>query len=301
MAEADIEKTSYGVMERVIGIVVIPVIFTVILTVVLLSLFGFDVSRSILETANQIPLLNKVIPDPKPEADSFAVDPSDTASQPVPKVEDLQELKDQIASLTQEKEAGEAQLKQREEEILQLREQIKAMEQRGQQESITQEEYDAQIAQVAKIYANMSASKAAPIMENLTLNERVLLLSKMKTNDQVAILEKMNPQMAADTSVAMKDMQTVQSIQISALQERLDQQTPQVTEAFTLDELGRTFAAMEAKSAAQLLLEMAKSNEGKVVSVLKRMDLQPRSAVLAQMSSQSEADAARISGKLASE
>ncbi|GIQ68642.1 hypothetical protein XYCOK13_14660 [Xylanibacillus composti] len=301
MAEADIEKSSYGMMERIIGIIVIPVLFTVILTVVLLSLFGFDVSRSILETANQIPLLNRVIPDPKPDDALLADDAADSAAQPAPKAEDLQELRQQIESLTLEKEAGEEQLKQREEEIRQLREQIQTMQDRDERASITEEEYEAQIAQVAKIYSDMSASKAAPIMENMTLSERVLLLSKMKTSAQVAILEKMNPQTAATTSVALKDIQTVEDIRISALQERLETQEPQESEAFTLEELGRTFAAMDARSAAQLLLEMAKTNEGRVVSVLKKMELQPRSAVLAQMSGLSESDAARISGKLSSE
>ncbi len=299
MAEADIEKTSYGVMERIVGIVIIPVLFTVILTVVLLSLFGYDVSRSILDAANQVPLLNKVIPDPKPETDPTADGTADSGSQPMPNAEDLQSLKQQIAALTQDVEAGEAQLIQREDQIRQLQEQLEAMENEQQQDSITAEEYDAQIVSVAKIYTDMSASKAAPIMENLTLNERVLLLSKMKTDEQAAILEKMNPEMAASTSVAIKDMATVKDIQIAALQERLELQGPVTTDAFTMDELARTFAAMEAGSAAQMLLLMADTNEGEVVTILKRMELQPRSAVLTEMNAQSETDAARISDKLA--
>src|SRR5690554_6090890 len=107
MAGTNVERTSYGAFERFLYIFFIPVLFTVILTVVLLSLFGYNVSRSILDVANRIPVINKVIPDP----DSNVSEPGLVMdSQPLPKAEDIQILKDQIAKLENEKRQGEAAL-----------------------------------------------------------------------------------------------------------------------------------------------------------------------------------------------
>lgn len=300
--DADMEKTSYGTFERFLYLFLIPVIFTAILTLVLLSVFDYDVMNSVLRAANKIPLVESVVPDPKteelPPAASEGGEDIRTAAEEEPDVEELQQL-------LQEREAELEQLRTAHQEqqqyIEQLQQEMAALQEEKDQETISEEEYQQNINRLAGVYADMMPSRAARIMENLTTAERVLLLGEMKSDEQIRVLEKMDPQTAAETSILLKDAVPVKERQIQALQERLKVYTEQeetMPDALSNEDLGMTFAGMNAEDAAAILLQMRETNADKVIAILRAMNVQARSEILTEISAESGDIAAQITAQL---
>jgi flagellar motility protein MotE (MotC chaperone) len=305
MADADVESnSSYGAMERFLIWFLIPFVFTAVLLGVLLTIFDYDVMNNVLRAANKIPVLEKVVPDPRGKAASDQ--PADKTAQstvpPAVQAEDKnRELTAQMDQKDQELKRTEAALQERDQTIKELQLKNSTLEEQMKSKQQTDEEYTAQIQQLASMYAKMSPSKAAPIMENLTTSEMVLVLSMMKTDERVKILEKMEPKKAADASILLKDTTTAKDKQIAALQERLKTTTAPNTAAdqkLSKDDLGATFANMTPKSAATVLLEMQNTNPEKVISILSSMDSAGRSKIITAISEQSKETAALISARL---
>jgi len=298
MAEIDVEKSSYGAFERTLFFAT-PIIFTVVLLGVLFALFDANVMDSVLRAANKIPVLERIVPDPRPQT-STAQPNAATKSSPTDNaaVEQLSaRLKQMEAELQQAAEAN----RQKDGTIKELEAHIEQLEQQLKTKTQTEEEYRAQIRQLASVYAKMMPSKAAPIIQNLTPKEMVLVLSEMKPDDQVKILERMDPKIAAEASIQIKDLVPSENLQIAALQERLkiNEEAANAKPApLSQAELGRTFSEMAPKSAAAILLEMNAVNSGQVLDILKAMDSAGRSRVLAAIADVSKTTAATLAAKL---
>ncbi|MDQ1913310.1 hypothetical protein RAC89_23215 [Paenibacillus sp. GD4] len=308
MANVDTENsTSYGAMERFLIWFLIPFVFTAVLLGVLLTIFDYDIMNNVLRTANKLPVVSSIIPDPK-DKPSDASTKSTTAEGKADTTTAPAAPEDKVAGLTAQLQAKDADLKKAE-ALLQQRDQLikdlqlknSGLEEQAKVKTQSEDEYTNQIQQLAAMYAKMTPSKAAPIMENLTTREMVLVLSMMKTDERVKILEKMDAKKAAEASILLKDQTTVRDKQIAALQERVNV-TPAASSQsnnLTKDDLGATFANMTPKSAATVLLEMQKTTPEKVISILSSMDVAGRSKILTALSEQSKDTAAIISARLA--
>lgn len=306
MASMETEETrSYGAMERFLIWFLIPFVFTAVLLGVLLTIFDYDVMNGLMKAAKQIPIVKSIVPEPKTKA---AADPkaSGTAagaqSQGASTAQEQQgQASAKIEEVQQELKKAEAAIQQRDQTIKDLQLKNSTLEEKMKTKALTDEEYTAQIQQLASMYAKMSPTKSAPIMENLTTKEQVLILSMMKTDDRVKVLEKMDPKKAADASILLKDQAAVKDTEIAALQERLKQAaTPDTKQSQKLskDDLGATFSNMTPKNAAIVLMEMQNSNPDKVLSILSSMDSAGRSRIIAAISDQSKETAALISARL---
>jgi len=301
MADADIENdsSSYGAMERFLIWFLIPFVFTAVLLGVLLTIFDYDVMNNVLRAANKIPVIEKMIPEPKNQQTENKA-PTETNPGQTTQVKE-QEATVKLDQLDQELKKSDAALQQRDQTIKELQLKNSTLEEQMKSKELTDDEYTAQIQQLASLYAKMSPSKAAPIMENLTTAEMVLVLSMMKTDERVKVLEKMNPKTAAESSILLKDLTTAKDKQIAALQERLKQTTapnPVADQKLSKDDLGSTFANMTPKSAATVLMEMQNTNPEKVISILSSMDSASRSKIITAISEQSKETAALISARL---
>ncbi|WP_284639043.1 MotE family protein [Paenibacillus silviterrae] len=309
MANVDTEKsTSYGAMERFLIWFLIPFVFTAVLLGVLLTIFDYDIMNNVLRTANKLPVVSSIIPDPK-DKPSDAGTKSTTAdgkadtttTAPAAPEDKVAELTAQLQAKDADLKKAEALLQQRDQLIKDLQLKNSGLEEQAKVKTQSEDEYTNQIQQLAAMYAKMTPSKAAPIMENLTTRELVLVLSMMKTDERVKILEKMDAKKAAEASILLKDQTTVRDKQIAALQERVNV-TPAASSQsnnLTKDDLGATFANMTPKSAATVLLEMQKTTPEKVISILSSMDVAGRSKILTALSEQSKDTAAIISARLA--
>ncbi|WP_422657294.1 MotE family protein [Paenibacillus sp. EC2-1] len=281
------KEESNGGFERIL-IFLIPIIFTIVLVGVLLTLFNINVRNGVLDLANKVPIIKEWVPDPvlTPEEEKLKAikdqEESDEAT--------IKELKKQLAEKeTSLKELSE-QKKVESNKVKDLQAQVEEMQNRTSATDEPEEDsYTKQIRELAKVYADMSPSKAAPIMQNLTLEEMVLMLSEMKSAKRVAILEKMDPKTAADATMMLKDAKPAEDLAIAALQARLKKneatkETVKSTENLDKNQLSQTFSQMTPKNAADLLLQTYKISSAKTITILNTVDDGTRARILNAMS-----------------
>ncbi|MCI3919023.1 hypothetical protein MO973_02110 [Paenibacillus sp. TRM 82003] len=306
MAEMEEADRSYSLVERLL-FYTLPVLFTLLLTGVLLTVFGYDVVNEVLRAGNKVPVVSSVLPDPKPTEEELRAaireaqvdEEEEGASAPdeeqaAAAAAALAERDSRIAALETNAEAKDAR-------IAELEAQLEAEQTASAQAAAEEAEYADNIRKLASVYAGMKASKAAPVLESLTLSERVLVLKEMDEKQQVEILEKMDPTIAAETSILMKDVVPAKDLQIAALQERIAiKGTDAATEdsKLTRDEVSRTFAQMTPDRAAEVLLEMAGADEAAVVDILRSMEEASRAALLNSLAELDKERTARLTAKL---
>lgn len=294
-------QRSYNKLEWFFYIIILPLLFTSILTGVLLSFLGINVLQSLQIWLNQVPYVESVVPDPK-------IDPAGNLSsqEEVALLNTrLQQMDQEILKKTQDYSTMQKISEERKVKIDELQLKIKQLEKALEDRRISQTEQLKQIKELASMYAGMSASKAAPIIEKLTMEESVLVMKAMNPQQQAAIFAKMDPQRAADISVLLKDTQLNEDEQIAALQQRTHVLTQALGEAAELttnrEELIRTFTQMPAPQAAAIISNMMKTSEAKALSILSGLDDQARSQVLSEIANVDVQLAAKITNLLMNE
>ncbi|KRE39843.1 MgtE protein [Paenibacillus sp. Soil522] len=297
MAGLDKEKQGYSALERIMFLMT-PILFAIVLLGVLYTLFNIDFRNKMLEAGNSVPFLKDVLPEPKVAGGVLNDDELKTANMSA-KIADLQAqltaIESELAAANQSKTALEQEVKDLESDNSQL----KSV---NDEQLLKDEEYEAKIQELASMFSKITPSKAAPILQSMTLEEIVLVFANMRSDDRVRIMEKMNPQTAADAAMMLKDNVKTKDLQIAALQAKLNaQKTPETKKATSVldqEQLSATFTAMDAKSAAELLIKMVEVSPSKVLRILNSVDNQSRSAILAEMSGINEATTAQLVSKL---
>lgn len=297
LAGPEMEKQSYSMLERIMFLMT-PILFTIVLLGVLFTLFNVDFRNKIFEAGNSVPFLKDVLPEPK-----VATNPNDDDKLKnenlSAKIADLQTkltaVENELAQATQTKASLEQSFKDLESDNAQLK-------RVNDEQLLEDEQYEAKIQELASMFSKITPSKAAPILQSMTLEEMVLVFSSMRADDRVRIMEKMNPQTAADAAMMLKDSVKSKDLQISALQARLDSQktkdTKPASSLLDQEQLSGTFTAMDAKSAAELLIKMVDVSPIKVLRILNAVDNNTRSAIIAQMSALNETTTAQLVSKL---
>jgi flagellar motility protein MotE (MotC chaperone) len=294
---------SNGTLEKFLVWFLIPLVFTSVLLGVLLSIFDYDVMNNLFKAAGKIPVINHVLPGPKsPDNGKTAnADDHNASGSPQPSLEaEVVRLNQKIAAQEAELQKTSRESQAKDQTIQDLKAAVDQLQQKLQEKTLSNEEYDNQIQQLASTYAKMMPSKAAPVLENLSLQERVLVLNAMKTDDRVKVLEKMDPKIAAESSIALKDVVPVKDQEIAALQSRLkiNGTDPNTAGKLSREDMGATFASMDPKNAATVLVQMMNSNAAQVASILQSMDAGARSQILSEMAGISRDAAAKIVSQL---
>lgn len=306
MANTDVEKNSYGAFERFLFYTT-PLIFLLVLLGVLFALLDSTVMNHVLAAANKVPFIERFVPDPKPvekitlsSTAGSQQSAGETASET--HLAAIEQLKSQLAGAQADLQSAVGLGQQKDETIKALEAKLIELEAQLVGKTQTDEEYRAQVQQLASIYAGMQASRAAPILEALSLQERVLVMSEMRPVDRGKLLEKMRPTLAAETSIQLKDAIPAKDMQLAALQSRLDlnrQREVQAASGITKDDLGQTFSQMTPKSAATVLIEMSGAGQQRVIDILKAMDNAGRAKVLSAIADTNKTLAAELGNKLA--
>ncbi|MDY8024035.1 magnesium transporter MgtE N-terminal domain-containing protein [Paenibacillus polymyxa] len=315
--ELDMElgKESGGGFERFMFFL-IPIVFTIVLVGVLLTLFNMDFRSEMISLGNKIPIVKNWIPEPKDkatqtkEADQKAQSESSEAT--------IQQLKADLAKQTEELKKATAAKTTQDKKVTELQNQVNTMQtQQEQQSQVSQQgqagtqttggttnedPYVKQARDLASMYEGMTASKAAPIMENLTTEETVQLLSYMDPANSAKILQKMDAKKAADITMALKNVTPSTDLSVAALQSRLkkDQGTTAGTTSKSLQntQISSTFASMDKKSGAELILQTYKISPDKALNILNTVDDSTRASLLQNMSAKDAAQTAKILNKL---
>ncbi|MDN4601115.1 DUF4088 family protein [Paenibacillus sp. F6_3S_P_1C] len=304
--DTDMEKESSGGWEKFL-MISIPIVFTVVLLGVLLTLFNVDIRNNLLEVANKIPVVKDWVPDPVLDPEKKKLEKSE---QQVESAEaTIEKLKAQVNAKETELKAAQEATTTEAQKATDLQKKLddaeKAVETAATTTPETESDYQKQIKDLAKMYADMSPSKAAPILQNMTNEEMVLLLSAMQSAARTKVLEKMDPKTAADVTMMMKDAKPSGDLALDALQSRLKKETATTSTASTTNsknldknQLSQTFASMSASSGAKLLLETYKLSPDKTLTILNSVDDATRSQLLENMSTENSVETAKILNKL---
>ncbi|GAS81022.1 kinesin [Paenibacillus amylolyticus] len=304
--DSDMEKESGGGWEKFL-MISIPIVFTVVLLGVLLTLFNVDIRNNLFEFANKIPVVKEWVPDPVLDPEKEKLEKSE---QQVESAEaTIEKLKSQVTAKETELKAAQEATTTEAKKATDLQKKLddaeKAAETATAATPETESDYQKQIKDLAKMYADMSPSKAAPILQNMTNEEMVLLLNAMQSSARTKVLEKMDPKTAADVTMMMKDAKPSGDLALDALQSRLKKETEATSTAATTtsknldkNQLSQTFASMSASSGAKLLLETYKLSPDKTLTILNSVDDATRSQLLENMSSEDSVETAKILNRL---
>ncbi|OME99915.1 kinesin [Paenibacillus amylolyticus] len=304
--DSDMEKESGGGWEKFL-MISIPIVFTVVLLGVLLTLFNVDIRNNLFEFANKIPVVKEWVPDPVLDPEKEKLEKSE---QQVESAEaTIEKLKSQVTAKETELKAAQEATTTEAKKATDLQKKLddaeKAAETATAATPETESDYQKQIKDLAKMYADMSPSKAAPILQNMTNEEMVLLLNAMQSTARTKVLEKMDPKTAADVTMMMKDAKPSGDLALDALQSRLKKETTATSTASTTtsknldkNQLSQTFASMSASSGAKLLLETYKLSPDKTLTILNSVDDATRSQLLENMSSEDSVETAKILNRL---
>ncbi|WP_379126528.1 MotE family protein [Paenibacillus sp. sgz500958] len=296
---------SAGKFERFLFLM-IPIIFTLVLLGVLLTLFNMDIRNNVLSVANKIPFVEKWVPDPVVETN--LTEQQQAQEQAASSETTIKELKAQLAQQSADLKKATEEKAAQDTQVQALQSQIDGMEKEATASvdpASEEDAYQKQITELAKLYAGMKASKAAPIMENLTTEEMVQIFSVMNNTSKTAILEKMTPKTAADVSIKLKETTTSTDLAIAALQSRLKKEsgttaatTGSTSTNLDKEKLNQTFTTMPAANAASLLGEMYNISPDKVITILNSVSDSTRSSILGEMTKNDSAQTAKIVNRL---
>ncbi|WP_308640024.1 MotE family protein [Paenibacillus silvisoli] len=294
----EMEKQGYSGFERFMFFVT-PILFTMILLGVLVTLFNFDLRNKALEIGNSIPFLSKVLPDPATDETAGVVNEEKIKAENTSAK--INELRAQLtAKDTQLTKASDEKTKLAQ-QVKDLQAQVNQLKEQGADKALEDAEYQAKINELALMYGKITPSKAAPILEAMDIDEAVLVLDAMKPDARVLILEKMNPKTAAEATIRLKDVKTAKDRQIAALQARIKKQesaSSQPESVLSKAQLNSTFSTMDPKAAGELLLKMADVSPSKVLRILNAVDDASRSNIIAEMSALNKDITAQLVSKL---
>ncbi|WP_145412674.1 MotE family protein [Paenibacillus xylanexedens] len=304
--DTDIEKESGSGWEKFL-MISIPIVFTVVLLGVLLTLFNVDIRNNALELAKKIPVVKNWVPDPVLDPEKEKLEKSEKQVESAEAT--IEKLKSQVtakeAELKAAKDAATAETQKTADLQKKLDDANKATETAKASEPETESDYQKQIKSLAKMYADMSPSKAAPILQNMTNEEMVLMLSAMQSTARTKVLEKMDPKTAADVTMLMKDAKPSGDLALDALQSRLKKETAATSTTTTTNsknldknQLSQTFASMSASSGAKLLLETYKISPDKTLTILNSVNDATRSQLLENMSKENSVETAKVLNRL---
>ncbi|MCL6459718.1 MAG: hypothetical protein K6T85_17115 [Gorillibacterium sp.] len=305
----DSEKSEMNGLERFLIWFLVPVVFGVVLLSVLFYLLEVDVKEPFRRLGNEIPIVRNWVPNEpirtatgNTDAEGSGQTSGSTTADLAAKDKEIAELKAKAKEDSSDVTQYQNSFLQKDQEKKDLQALYDKLEQDYKKMEQSDETYEKSVTATSKIYAEMTPGKAAPILEKMTVAEQLLILSSMQTENQTKILEKMDVQAAADVSVLLKDVVPSRDRELAALQARIKELTKSAktttTTTFTLDELSTSIAGMAPKQAAELLLEMYKTNQAKVIAILKAADSSARSDILGALTTADKVKAAAISSKL---
>ena len=235
--------------ERIIHGFLLPLAFMGTVLVVVLPFLGYDLFGAAVSIGK------------KPIAyvgENFSAEAADDDQDQIAALEQKIATKDRkISSANKQLDEQTIELEKKQSEVESLREKIKS-------ERADKEERKKKHQQLAKTYEGMSASKSAAIIENLTLNEAALLLDEMGSTEQAAVLSKMNSAVAADITIALRDLEKADDPELSALQERvtlLMNAIDREDSSLSVQDVADNLSEMPDEEAAKILAEMAQSDE----------------------------------------
>ncbi|MDR6123746.1 flagellar motility protein MotE (MotC chaperone) [Bacillus sp. SLBN-46] len=282
------EENRRSKLGTIFYIGILPLIFTIVLVAFLLKFMGFPVGDTFKEWGNRVPIMNQLIADPTPvEAEN--TDDSDEWKKMYLKSETtVKEMNQKISNLKKGLNSNQKSLEDQKKINDELQKQLKEKQAQKTQE---------QMKQVAGIYENMSASKAAAIFEAMPLEEASLTIMMLDQDHQSSILGGMkDPKRAAQITMLIKEISTLNETDSTALTEQvhelaLKQENPSET-------LSETIAGMPAAQSAIIIQSMMGTNSIVAMDLMKKINNSTRGQILTEIAKVDAKLAAKITADL---
>lgn len=190
------DEKKHGRLEWMFYMILLPLLFTAILTGILLWFIGYDVKGILQNWGNSIPYVEKIVPGASPDAQK--------AAPAAPAVDEMEIWKKKNAELNlklKEQQQDQEKLKKAVEEqdgkVQQLQQENEQLKQMVEEEKEKKQQQEEKRKEMAELYTAMSPSKAAPILEQLPIPQTVEILKSMGTEERGAVLAKIDPVIAA--------------------------------------------------------------------------------------------------------
>ncbi|MFB4162668.1 magnesium transporter MgtE N-terminal domain-containing protein [Alteribacillus sp. JSM 102045] len=189
MPKKTTEKKS-GKLQWFFLIIFIPTLFAAIIAGVLLSILGVNVLDLGKNAASDLPVVSSFFEEEENETEN------EMSSRPTEKV--LNEKDQEITELEQE-------LEDKEEEIRSLEETLEDLQIEMETEEENTEQTNMELKELAQVYENMSAGKAADILAELETEQILRHMAEMNTESRAAIISKMEAERAAELIDALDE------------------------------------------------------------------------------------------------
>ncbi|MDF2607378.1 MAG: hypothetical protein K0S34_1574 [Bacillales bacterium] len=179
-------EKEYGAFQWFVFVILIPLMFAVTLSLVILIVAGVNVFDTAKDFGKKIPYVSTLFTDKtKPE-------------------DQIQLLEDNVVDLQATNEENQktieglnTKIRKRDDQISQLNEEISELKRKLMDNNVEAEKANVKLNEIAKMYENMSAKKAAEIIPQLSDDEAIMILSRISNSSVSAILEKMDAKAAA--------------------------------------------------------------------------------------------------------
>jgi len=180
-----LEEQKSGKIQWFLFAIVIPVIFSILVTIIVMTYYGVNVFEKTKEISDKISM--PVFQTDEKQKEKTTTDYNQ-------KIVDLQaEIKDkeaEIQSLESIIDSRDKNLQKIEAEKEQLQKEINEFKQ-------TQTTSDVETKEIVKTYETMSAKKAAPIITQMSDDDAIQILANLKPATLAKVLEQMDPEDAA--------------------------------------------------------------------------------------------------------
>lgn len=180
--ELESKKTSR--FQSFIFVVLIPLLFTITVALIVMTILGYNVFELTKEYGQKIPFISSALSD----------DASDSAKDVETKMIELEaEIKDREAKITK----LETELDSKDQEISRAKLEKEQLESEIEELTAMKEENKRAFKDIVKTYETISAKKAAPILSQMSETEALEILTNLKSDTLAEIMEKMEPEDAA--------------------------------------------------------------------------------------------------------
>lgn len=179
------EERTYGKMEWLFYIIILPLLFTSLIVGLVLQFMGYNVSGKLMSIARHTPVLSSIVP------------PDEATKKELSEINRLQAQLDEATKVLDEVQKKNETLQQdlgaKDSELMKLLQKIDAeKKQAGDRQAAAE-----LLKTKARIYSEMSPKNAAAIISKLPPGEAREVLGAIKPDIRASILEKMDPQIAA--------------------------------------------------------------------------------------------------------
>ncbi|OEF98609.1 MotE family protein [Desulfuribacillus alkaliarsenatis] len=276
---ADSSEKNYSKLEWLFYIIILPMLFTAILSGVFMSFLGYDIAGTIRNALSAVPVVGNYIPDDP--------DRQLTAEEQIEQLQvDINNLENDIDNqLTIINELNSS-LETRDNTIAALEQQIAELNKQLEGKLLDQQAWEENLAELARMYTSMPPNRAAPIISNLPDLEAIQILNQMNSADRAKILEQMNPIQAATLTSLMTARPDSESEEVAVLLAKIEQLNNQLDQRHRREERAQELASLYSNVSEERAAEViAQMNNAEAVEILRQMSDVKRSSILGIMPS----------------